>query len=374
MGAQKTIIPPGYQPELDRMPPKPAASCTGIVVILFALCGLLSGGVLLLLSNSGTPTTQTTGAPTVSPDLVIASFTPKPQTPTLDPWSLTGTALMHATASPTVDYCWWLTPTPTPTPTLIYTPDAWQATGTAIYEATNPPQLPTPTPDAPRVWCNNIPTATITNTPRALDELPTIAATRTPLPVTGGGNFQPPQQPIVIQQPPTPEPPQPTLIVMPTAPAPNTPRPPRPTRTPTATNTPTATITPSPTAIPALFVYQSDCAAGFPSFLVQNAGGGALGVSWTITNAGNVMANGFWDQIPSGLAAIASAPAWAGYGGVFELWINQPWSTPAPPIDGTPAPTPAPPAVFCALPPTLEPPTAIPFPTLPPEITQEPQP
>ena len=65
------------------------------------------------------------------------------QLPTVDSWGATGTALLYITASPTLDYCWWQTPSPTPTSTLPFTPDSWGATGTAIYMATNPYQTPT---------------------------------------------------------------------------------------------------------------------------------------------------------------------------------------------------------------------------------------
>ena len=92
-------------------------------------------------------------------------------TPSPDSWGATGTALLNATASPTLNYCWWQTPSPTPTSTLPFTPDSWGATGTAVYVATNPYRTPTPPP--PRELCDRIETWTPT---------PAQTATLTPLP------------------------------------------------------------------------------------------------------------------------------------------------------------------------------------------------
>jgi hypothetical protein len=149
-----------------------------------------------------------------------------------------------------------LTPTNTPYPTLIYTPDAWQATGTAIYLADNPPIEPTPTPDVPQAWCNNIPTHTPTMTALSLEPLaPLNTATFTPTmtPLKLGGGSLPDGQPVNVAQSAAP---QTWDIILPTVGPPYdisaTPRPPRQTKTPiiiivTATPTPTLETTPEVT-------------------------------------------------------------------------------------------------------------------------------
>lgn len=275
MAAPKTIVPSGYQVDLDRDPPRSAAGCSGsIVFVLSSIAVLLAGGYMVL--NSGflgspqsTPTTAPTETATQTPDATPTAI--------VDDWSATGTALYLAGITPTTDYCWWLTPTPPATPTLEFTPDAWSATGTALYEATYPPVAHTATPDVPRVWCNHIPTYTATITPLSLNGLsiaitqeaapPTYTATITPLSLNMVSTAPPaPVQP--VQPPPVT---QEWTIILPTVGAPfvpsNTPTPiggtatKAATQTPiiiivtatasnTLTETPTATATASATASP----------------------------------------------------------------------------------------------------------------------------
>src|SRR5690606_1335105 len=97
-------------------------------------------------------------------------------TPTLDEWEITGTALyfitqsptitptFSATPSPTMDYCWFLTPTLTPSNTPIpVTPDSWAMTGTHVFLASTTPTVPiTPTQPPPRAWCDITPEQTPT--------------------------------------------------------------------------------------------------------------------------------------------------------------------------------------------------------------------
>jgi hypothetical protein len=329
---KKIILPAGYYPELDRLPPPRAGAKVGcslpfVLGLLAMICGAAAWGLSALASTPApSPTAQA-----LSAALEIASFTPEPEptqaAPTLDAWSLTGTAMLYITASVTPDYCFWLTPTPTPTATLIYTPDAWQATGTALYEATNPPQQPTPTPDIPRAWCNfqptATPTATITHTPAAtLEPEPTrrrsSAFSQAPSAFNPQGTNND-QGVIIIATA--------AILPMPTPPPVPTvepsPKPPKKTATPT--------ITPTPTPDPVFSLYQSDCDAGFPSFITINTGGAAQNVVWYIVDeAQNVYASDLWPFVPANGLALAAAPAWAGYANTYTLVIEQPWLTAVP--------------------------------------------
>lgn len=378
MGAPKTIVAAGYMPDLDRLPPRPGRGCGGVLVVLSLLLIVVVAGVWMFV---GAAAPRPAAVPTDDSSSSSAISTPtgsptSPPTATLDPWSLTGTALLHATASATIDYCWWLTPTPTATATLQYTPDHWQATGTAIYEATNPPVPPTATPDAPRVWCNNIPdpTMTPTITPLSLrrdvaltDVGPTFTLTPTPEPTDrpanvpsmpsgggsypgGGGSSSWPAFPggdsgggLTIWQPTAPPAPTvalptaiPTLTATSTptatatATATGTPTPTAtetPTETPTPTATATATETPTATPTPHFVLVTLDCGDG-PRWLLQNAGGAGLYVEWFITTDAGLIASGIWEYLPPGAAGIASAPAWAGVAGTYQLTISEPWQPP----------------------------------------------
>lgn len=179
MGAPRTIIHAEYQIDLDRLPAQPAGCSGMLIVVMGAIMAATAGGLLLFTSSNAA------AAPT--PTLaIVEDATPTPtESPTLDSWAATGTALALATASPTVDYCFWLTPTQTALPTRAAV-DEWSATGTAIYEATHPYQTATHTPDAPRAWCNNIPTLTPTLTALFIGtqatDTPAPTNTHTPVP------------------------------------------------------------------------------------------------------------------------------------------------------------------------------------------------
>lgn len=356
MGAPKVIVPPGYQPDLDRLPPRPAPGCGGLIVAGFALLAVVGAGLWMLVGASAPRPAEPTSIQTPSPAATATATSEAAASPTLDAWSITGTALVYATASPTIDFCWWLTPTATATATLPYTPDAWQATGTALYLATNPPTTATPTPDAPRVWCNHIPEPSPTITPLNLRDLaltdvgptytltPTSPPTDKPAPSGGGAPVAswPQQQPVYVQPPQQEQPPlqiwQPSpapTLALPTVAPTNTPTPTE-TPTPTATETPTETPTPTetatsaptltPTATPHFVLVTLDCAQG-PRWMLQNVGGAGLYVEWEIWTAAGLIASGYWEYLPPGAAGIASAPAWAGIAGTYQLRIDEPWLT-----------------------------------------------
>jgi hypothetical protein len=166
-------VPPGYDVRLDRRQPPPlgcAKIFVGFLILLVALVPLGWGVVTLLAQQQR----STVAIPTVA---LLPSATVPPVTPTAtasltpDEWAIYGTQLAIATASPTMDYCWWLTPSPVPTATPIYTPDAWQLRGTEIYLAEHPAQPPTLAPA--RELCTSFPTwePTAIFTPYPLPEL-----------------------------------------------------------------------------------------------------------------------------------------------------------------------------------------------------------
>jgi hypothetical protein len=368
-GAPSTILPSGYQPDLDRLPPGGGMGCRRLLMLIgggIAALAILGFIVVSVVNGSRKPSVEVLPSPTAT-ETANATSSPTPS-PTLDDWSATGTALVEATASSTftptatADFCAWLTPTATYTPTLIHTPDEWSKTGTAVYLATNPPPATLqPQPTTPRSWCDDVPpTASIT--PLALQRrvlsTPTPAPTLTPTnrPASGGGNNS------GIQLPPTSAPPVapptdlPPIVIPPTLlPFPTAAKTKRPTRTPTATitntptptatasatytpsatwtptNTPTetATNTPTPTntALPIVAIVSTSCAAGYPAFTVQNLGAmpGAI-VLYDIRLGDLVAASGYWQfELTPGASAIAAAPMWSGVPGVYVLTIYQPW-------------------------------------------------
>lgn len=186
------LYPPGYDPTLDRQPPA-AVDVRRLITMIGVLLALVLGGavVVLMLTSNNTPTTE---AIVVTLDdwsltgTALANTTPT-QTPTptntpaatatLDDWSLTGTAAFFATQTPTptltptMDYCWFLTPSPVPTETPIpVTPDAWALEGTAIYLATQTlTPTPYPTQVPPRALCDYIPTQEVVIDPESTEEV-----------------------------------------------------------------------------------------------------------------------------------------------------------------------------------------------------------
>lgn len=363
--------PAGYEPWKNESPPGRGSF---MPLILLGVAGLLVvGGAIGFFISKGM---QPAPPPTAFSE-VMAQPATSTASPTIDDWSLTGTAILFATASPTLDYCSWLTPTPTASPTLAFTPDAWAATGTAIYEATNPPRAVTPTATTPRSWCDF---QTPTITPLALSRSgetaasvqspspsptasasPTATATRTPL-------YQLPQltsvPPLVF---PT------DVLTLPTQ-APTLPPPTRTrrTKTPTLTATWTNTVMPpsetptatfQPTAAPFFNIYQADCAAGYPVFSVQNIGAPLVAfVLWDVkTSSGQTVINGFWLEemfSADGLATVI-VPA-ANLSEVYTLTIYQPWDELLPMQSA---------AAIC-----VASPTATATVTLLPEVTEEIQP
>ena len=193
---------PGYQVDLDRLQPVRGASCGRVAVLLLSFSGiviLICGGVFAFVRAQTAPKQDPVVLTLVAGDapsrIVIQTHTPKPP---LDAWSLTGTALVLATASPTLDYCWWQTPTAVPSPVgLAVTPDAWALQGTAYALETGTPTFtPMPTQPPPRAWCDLI---TPTFTPFPLPAAARSESTQEPAPPL-------PTQPPPTARPPTREP------------------------------------------------------------------------------------------------------------------------------------------------------------------------
>ncbi len=168
-------IPPGYQVDLDNLQPLQETGCIRrllLIIVGLAIVGGIFAGIGALVNQWLNPTpVETPTILTLVPldgGAAAATATPSPApTNTPDAWSQTGTALVHneATPTPTVDYCWWQTPSPVPSFTpLPVTPDAWALEGTAIALQTGTATFtPYPTQEPPRAWCNHItPTATFT--------------------------------------------------------------------------------------------------------------------------------------------------------------------------------------------------------------------
>lgn len=268
------LVPPGYSVDLDRLQPSNTGlSCYQTIALFFVvacLCGLITLGIMYLYNTSQPQITPTLNAIPLTLIGNRSNVTPIPPTATIDPWSATGTALFFSTATATLDYCWFLTPSPTATNTQIpVTLDSWGATGTALAPTIAPTQLPTQQP--PKAWCDIAPTPTLTPFPRLseITETPTITptptATFTAVPTllptivlaTDRPVQQPVQQPVAQQQIVVVQ----TVVVVNqvvitatnlpatnTATATNTPTPTETaTNTPTPTETPTATITPTET-------------------------------------------------------------------------------------------------------------------------------
>lgn len=309
--------PHGYMPELNSSIERPHASNGGCGrLLVWTVAGAVVVGLLIWLGVSMLQR-GTTEPATPTPSAFEALFTEVAATLTPDAWSATGTALAFATASPTVDYCWWMTPTPRPTRVPILTPDAWSATGTAVYLTENPPTTPTSTPDAPRAWCNVatatpqpsataaplLATATATNTPRLI-----VPSAPTAAPVGGGGQvvIPPTSAPIVV---PTSAP-----IVLPTL-VPSTAT---PSRTPTATQT----ATPTPTGAASLYLLVSYC--DVPTFIVANLAGVPGALDWSIEIAAGRVAAGSWTvEMQTGNAGIAEARTFAN---VLEVYTLHVWA------------------------------------------------
>jgi hypothetical protein len=277
---------PGWLEDLNRNPPKEATGCGRIIVLCLVGIGVIAamcGGLVWFI--------QSRGGKAADPAMLTLVGTP-PATvefhagAALDDWSLTGTALALATASPTLDYCYFLTPSPTATNTpLPITPDEWAMTGTAFKLATGTPTgTPLPTQAPPRAWCDlqtatftpfplpQLPAAETTAEPAAplVPVLPTstpvLTVTATLYPAIDTLVQNPPRQSQPVQPPAAPAQPETILIVQTQVVVVYQTAAPAPTRlvivtatytptftatatyTPTATETPTETYTPTPTA------------------------------------------------------------------------------------------------------------------------------
>lgn len=269
-----TYVAPEYKPDLDRLPPTGAGGCGRIVLILivgFFAIMTVCGGTIYLLSAR-----RASAAPIPLTTLPGDSSLPTPgevSTSTPDAWALTGTALALVEASPTLDFCWHLTPSPTPSVTpLPVTPDAWALEGTAIALSTGTPtNTPEPTQAPPRAWCD-FTTATFTPFPLPSIDQASVTGTATSLPtltptatIEPTATYFPPIREVQPSQPqyaaPAPVQPQPVqpqpeqVIIVRTSPpvvvtvvkvvtaVPTS----TPTETPTSTPTETPTSTPSET-------------------------------------------------------------------------------------------------------------------------------
>lgn len=177
-----TVVPPGYKPDLDRLPPKEHGGCKGIFVwllILFIVCGAIIGMIMMVISSK-----QPQEVASQNNSGLVSVFTDTPA-PTA-----------------TLDYCWFLTPTIEAQPTIYITPDEWQAYGTqTALQTGTPTSTPHPTQAPPKAWCNDVVEATEelllvaseTFTPYQLpsdipfieyDDIPTTNITDTPAPTS----------------------------------------------------------------------------------------------------------------------------------------------------------------------------------------------
>jgi hypothetical protein len=292
------IRPPGYQVDLDRLQPVRGASCGRVALMLIAfvaILGVVCGGVFMFIRAQTMPASQ-------NPALLTLVATRPPVTAVatnsaaLDAWSLTGTALLYVEASPTLDYCWWQTPTAIPSATPVpVTPDAWALEGTArALETGTPTHTPMPTQQPPRAWCD-LQTATFTPFPLPARPEGTQEVAAAPLP---SATPEPTKNPTVTPFPeikaPAPQPagnvpvaqsnPEPIVIVqtevvvivqtaVPAAPqvvivtATHTPTfTATATHTPTATETATETLTATPTETPTATFTPTETATATATF------------------------------------------------------------------------------------------------------------
>lgn len=274
-----------YEVENDLIP-SPAANLRMIMTMIgigLALCGGVCGIAFFALQRTIAqpsivtiePSVAFSATPTPTDTVVFLPTSTLPPSPTLNITEVLATYYAMATAtptstpSPTIDYCWFLTPTGEPTSTpIVVTPDGAQLRATAEAALTGTP-TPTPTSTAPPplalcdqmfVMTLNAPSQTtqvleseMTVDPSVTDEI-VYGAIGTLPPITPPATWTPLPQ-VVVEQPPrveyrteyvyvTSEPPRPQTVVI-TAP---------PVQiqvpvivTATFTITPTASLTPSPT-------------------------------------------------------------------------------------------------------------------------------
>jgi hypothetical protein len=265
-------VAPNYKAELDRLPPTGAGGCGRVVLIvvvgIIAMLSVCGGTAYLVSARRAAPMTPTPIDPLPTTDTPILTPT---LTHTLDAWAAQGTALALTSATATLDYCWWMTPTIAPTNTpMPITPDAWSVTGTAIALSTGTPtNTPMPTQAPPRAWCD-LQTATFTPFPIPTGNTLTPLITPTRPTNTPTGTFTPTYWPTFAQAQPQaqyvqPEPysapvnsapiviTSPPIVIVHTAPAPQiVTQVIVVTAVPTKTLTPTETSSPTPTETPTL--------------------------------------------------------------------------------------------------------------------------
>jgi hypothetical protein len=281
-------VAPGYMVELDAYQPEHEGCARKAILSLIGLgivCGLLYGVVTVIQRLRNPTAPQPIETPMMLTLMPAAQAVEPTASPTIDDWSATGTALYLQVASPTLDYCWHLTPSPTPSVTpLPVTPDAWALQGTQFALETGTPTFtPQPTQAPPKAWCDMQVTATFTPFPLQRVEAtaestemvgalpPTLMpgqpqyVTATPLPKLS--ELMPPTEQPRNNAPQQQATPLPRVIIQTSAPeiivqtsAPQiviqevqnvvvvTATFIVPTQTPTPTHTPTATETPTPTA------------------------------------------------------------------------------------------------------------------------------
>lgn len=160
-----TVVPPGYKPDLDRLPPQ-GASCRGCVwllVLVLMVGGGAVGAILVLAPKSHED---------ILPTIMVTNV---PESQVVDPPTVTPTPTV------TMDYCWFLTPTLEQLPTVFVTPDVYQLRATDdAFKTGTPTATPYPTQEPPRAWCNDAP---------SLEASPTF----TPFPIPSG---LPPLEPV----------------------------------------------------------------------------------------------------------------------------------------------------------------------------------
>lgn len=147
--------------------PRLVMACGGCLII-FLCFGAAGLGIAMSVNQSNAaPAVEETILPTDTP---TATITPTPTdtatpTDTLTGDQLMGTALslmtatMIPSATATMDYCWFLSPTPTPTDTpIVVTPHPLLILATATQQALELTTTPTPTLTAtippPRAMCD----------------------------------------------------------------------------------------------------------------------------------------------------------------------------------------------------------------------------
>ena len=87
-----TVVPPGYKPDLDRLPPQPnqgcGPGCMWVFVLILSLAGIGLGVMMVISSNAPQPISQ--------PQNNAVNFIATVESiPTLDEWSILGTELFY---------------------------------------------------------------------------------------------------------------------------------------------------------------------------------------------------------------------------------------------------------------------------------------